>query len=128
VLQRPVEFAQYTSVAFSERCKKMGVRPSMGTVGDAYDNAMAESFFASLECELIDRRSFKSKTGRGWPCSPGSSPWLRPLRSRSLGLVRRLRRYYCRVRLLQLVHHRLRLIHLPVPMRAAGLYGRRRSS
>jgi putative transposase len=33
----------------------------MGTVGDAYDNAMAESFFASLECELLDRRVFKSK-------------------------------------------------------------------
>ena len=38
----------------------MGVRPSMGSVGDAYDNAMAESFFASLECELIDRRSWKA--------------------------------------------------------------------
>ena len=34
----------------------------MGSVGDAYDNAMAESFFASLECELIDRRSWKNKT------------------------------------------------------------------
>lgn len=40
----------------------MGVRPSMGSVGDAYDNAMAESFFATLECELLDRRSFKTKT------------------------------------------------------------------
>ena len=39
----------------------MGVRPSMGSVGDAYDNAMAESFFASFECELIDRRSFRTK-------------------------------------------------------------------
>ena len=35
-------------------------RAVMGSVGDAYDNAMAESFFASLECELIDRRSWKS--------------------------------------------------------------------
>ena len=43
-------------MAFGKRCKEMGVRPSMGTVGDAYDNAMAESFFATLECELIDRR------------------------------------------------------------------------
>lgn len=33
----------------------------MGTVGDAYDNAMAESFFATLQCELLDRRVFKSK-------------------------------------------------------------------
>ena len=32
------------------------------SVGDAYDNAMAESFFATLECELIDRRSWQTKT------------------------------------------------------------------
>ena len=53
--------SQYTSVAFGKRCEQMGVRPSMGTVGDAYDNAMAESFFATLECELLDRRVFKTK-------------------------------------------------------------------
>jgi transposase InsO family protein len=41
---------------------QMNVRPSMGTVGDAYDNAMAESFFATLECELIDRRVWKTQT------------------------------------------------------------------
>ncbi len=33
----------------------------MGTVGDAYDNAMCESFFATLECELLDRRRFRSQ-------------------------------------------------------------------
>ena len=38
------------------------MRPSMGTVGDAYDNAMAESFFASLECERIALRIWKTKT------------------------------------------------------------------
>ncbi len=54
--------SQYTSVAFGARCARMGVRPSMGSVGDAYDNAMAESFFTSLECELLGRRSFRSKT------------------------------------------------------------------
>ena len=62
MLQRSVEFAQYTSVAFGNRCREMGVRPSMGSVGDAYDNAMAESFFATLECELIERHSFKTRT------------------------------------------------------------------
>jgi putative transposase len=51
----------YTSIAFTERCKQMNVIASMGTVGDAYDNAMAESFFATLECELIDRRIWKTK-------------------------------------------------------------------
>lgn len=50
------------SGAFAQRCQKMGVRPSMGSVGDAYDNAMAESFFASLECELIERRSFETES------------------------------------------------------------------
>ena len=43
-------------------CRQMGVRPSMETVGDAFDNAMAESFFARLECELIDRKTFKTRT------------------------------------------------------------------
>ena len=40
---------QYTSYAFGKRCQEAGVMPSMGSVGDAYDNAMAESFFATLE-------------------------------------------------------------------------------
>ena len=49
-------------LAFGNRCKELGVKPSMGSAGDAYDNAMAESFFATLECELIDRRSWPAKT------------------------------------------------------------------
>ena len=60
VIHHSDQGSQYTSLDFGKRCKEMGVRPSMGSVGDAYDNAMAESFFASLECELIDRRSWKS--------------------------------------------------------------------
>ena len=43
------------------RCREAGVRPSMGSVGDAYDNAMCESFFATLECELLDRLRFKTQ-------------------------------------------------------------------
>jgi putative transposase len=49
MLRRPVEPEQYTSYAFGKRCQEMGVMPSMGSVGDAYDNAMAESFFATLD-------------------------------------------------------------------------------
>ncbi len=52
--------SQYTSIAFGARCREAGVRPSTGSVGDAYDNALCESFFATLECELLDRRSFRS--------------------------------------------------------------------
>ena len=60
VIHHSDQGSQYTSLEFGKRCADMGVRPSMGSVGDAYDNAMAESFFASLECELIDRRSWKT--------------------------------------------------------------------
>ena len=53
---------QYTSIAFGIRCKKAAVKLSMGSVGDCFDNALCESFFATLECELIDRTSFKTRT------------------------------------------------------------------
>jgi putative transposase len=52
---------QYTSIAFGLRCHEVGIKPSMGSVGDAYDNALCASFFATLECELIDRRRFGSQ-------------------------------------------------------------------
>jgi putative transposase len=52
---------QYTSVAFGVRCREAGIRPSMGSVGDAYDNALCESFFASLECELLERLRFATQ-------------------------------------------------------------------
>lgn len=51
---------QYTAIAYGQRCLAFGVRPSMGTVGDAYDNALCESFFATLECELLDRERFRT--------------------------------------------------------------------
>ena len=54
--------SQYTSLAFGYRCREAGVRPSTGSVGDCYDNAMCESFFATLECELLDRRRFATKS------------------------------------------------------------------
>lgn len=60
VIHQSDQGSQYTSLAFGQRCQEMGVRTSMGSVGDAYDNAMAESFFASLECELIARRNWKT--------------------------------------------------------------------
>jgi len=50
---------QYTSLAFGLRCREANVRPFMGSVGDCYDNAMCESFFATLECDLLARRRFR---------------------------------------------------------------------
>jgi hypothetical protein len=83
VLRRWVEFTQYASIAFGERCKRMDVRPSMGSVGDAYDNAMAESFFASLECELIDRRSWQTKTEARLALFTWIEGWYNPRRRHS---------------------------------------------
>lgn len=58
VIHHSDQGCQYTSVDFGQRCRQAGVRPSMGSVGDCYDNAMAESFFATLECELLDQHRF----------------------------------------------------------------------
>jgi putative transposase len=55
VIHHSDQGSQYTSLAFGKRCAAAGVRPSMGSVGDCFDNAMCESFFATLECELLDR-------------------------------------------------------------------------
>ena len=64
VIHHSDQGTQYTSIAFGTRCQQAGVRPSMGSVGDCFDNAMAESFFATLECELLERRSFKTQAPR----------------------------------------------------------------
>ena len=61
VIHHSDQGCQYTSIAFGKRCGEAGVRPSMGSVGDAYDNAMCESFFATLECELLARRRFATQ-------------------------------------------------------------------
>ena len=61
VIHHSDQGTQYTSIAFGLRCKEVGVRPSMGSVGDAYDNALCESFFATLECELLDRQRFRTQ-------------------------------------------------------------------
>ena len=58
VIHHSDQGCQYRCVAFGTRCREAGVRPSMRSVGDCFDNAMAESFFATLECELIDLRRF----------------------------------------------------------------------
>jgi putative transposase len=54
---------QYTSFAFGRRLAASELLASMGTVGDALDNAVAESFFATLECELLDRYPWPTRAG-----------------------------------------------------------------
>jgi putative transposase len=61
VIHHSDQGSQYTSLAFGRRCREAGIRPSMGSVGDCYDNALCESFFATLECELLDRHTFHTQ-------------------------------------------------------------------
>lgn len=61
VIHHSDQGCQYTSIAFGERCREAGVRPSTGSAGDCFDNALAESFFATLECEWLKRRTLRSK-------------------------------------------------------------------
>lgn len=83
VIHHSDQGSQYTSVAFGLRGKEMGVRPAMGSVGDCYDNAMCESFFATLECELLDRRKFKTKAEARVACFEFIEGWYNPSRRHS---------------------------------------------
>ncbi len=83
VIHHSDQGSQYTSLAFGKRCKEAGVRPSMGSVGDAYDNAMCESFFATLECELLERRRFASQAEAKIACFSFIEGWYNPARLHS---------------------------------------------
>jgi transposase InsO family protein len=60
-LQRPRESAQFVSLAFGQQARAAGIAQSMGSRGDCFDNAVAESFFATLKKELIHGRAWPSK-------------------------------------------------------------------
>jgi len=83
VIHHSDQGSQYTSLAFGKRCREANVRPSMGSVGDCYDNALCESFFATLECELLDRRSFRSREEAGRVVFEFIEGWYNPHRRHS---------------------------------------------
>jgi putative transposase len=56
VLHPPVESGQYTSIRFTQRLAEAGAAPSVGSVGDAYDNALAETEIGLFKTELINQR------------------------------------------------------------------------
>jgi hypothetical protein len=74
---------QYTSHAFGKRCREAGVVPSMGSTGDAYDNAMAESFFATLEREVLNRRRFHTQAEARMAIFQWLEGWYNPHRRHS---------------------------------------------
>ena len=75
--------SQYTSIEFGRRCREAGVRPSTGSTGDCFDNAMAESFFASLECELLLRRTFRNQSEARREIFQYIEGWYNPFRRHS---------------------------------------------
>ena len=83
VIHHSDQGSQYTSIEFGKRCRETGVRPSMGSVGDAYDNAMAESFFSTLEAELLSRRRFASQAEAKMACFTYIEGWYNPARLHS---------------------------------------------
>lgn len=74
---------QYTSLEFDKRCREAGVRSSMGSIGDCYDNAMCESFFATLECELLDRTRFTNHSAARLAVFDFIEGWYNPRRRHS---------------------------------------------
>jgi len=83
VIHHSDQGSQYTSLAFGKRCEQAGVRPSMGSVGDCFDNAMCESFFATLECELLNRRRFKTQAEARMAVFDFIEGWYNPHRRHS---------------------------------------------
>jgi putative transposase len=83
VIHHSDQGTQYTSIAFGKRCREAGVKPSMGSVGDAYDNALCESFFATLERELLQRRKFQSQAEARMVLFQYIEGWYNPRRRHS---------------------------------------------
>ena len=83
VIHHSDQGTQYTSIAFGLRCREAGVRPSMGSVGDCFDNALCESFFATLECEFLERNRFKTQAGARLAIFEWVEGWYNPGRRHS---------------------------------------------
>lgn len=88
VIHHSDQGCQYTSIAFGRRCKEAGVHPSMGSVGDCYDNAMCESFNAILECELLVKHRFKNQREAALAVFDFIEGWYNPHRRHtSIGFI-----------------------------------------
>jgi len=83
VIHHSDQGCQYTSIAFGLRCKQAGVQPSMGSVADCYDNAMCESFFATLECELLDQGPLRTQAQARMAVFDFIEGWYNPHRRHS---------------------------------------------
>ena len=88
VIHHSDQGTQYTSIAFGSRCQAAGIQPSMGSVGDCYDNAMCESFNATLECELLVKSRFKDRREAALAVFQFIEGWYNPHRRHtSIGML-----------------------------------------
>jgi putative transposase len=79
---------QYTSLSFSRRCRAAGIRTSTGSIADCYDNAVTESFFATLETELLDRHHLATRAQAKAACFDFIEGFYNPHRRHStLGML-----------------------------------------
>jgi putative transposase len=83
VLHRPVELAQFTSWAFGQRLRTAGLLPSMGTIGDCYDNSMMESFWGTLQLEVLDTRPWETRADLANTVFEWIECWYNPVRRHS---------------------------------------------
>src|SRR5438045_3800766 len=75
--------SQYTSWAFGKRLRAAGLLGSMGTIGDAYDNAAAESFFSIIQRELLDRQRWTTRAELASAIFEYIEAWFNPHRRHS---------------------------------------------
>jgi putative transposase len=82
-LRRLVEFTQPVGLRYTERLAEAGIEPSVGSVGDSYDNALAETINGLYKAELIDRRSWPTKTEARMALFTYIEGWYNPRRRHS---------------------------------------------
>jgi len=75
--------SQYTSWAFGQRLRAAGLLGSRGSIGDCFDNALAESFFSSLQVELLDRQTWTTRTQLANAIFEWIEAWYNPRRRHS---------------------------------------------
>ena len=83
VLRPPVEPGQYVSLLFGRRLREAGIAQSIGSKGDCYDNAVCESFHATLEKELLRSCSFKTRQEAKTAIFDWIEAWYNPMRRHS---------------------------------------------
>ena len=75
--------SQYTSWAFGRRHRSAGLLGSMGTIGDCFDNSVAESFFGTLQLELLDEHRWETRQQLALAIFDCSETWYNPRRRHS---------------------------------------------